>query len=450
MIDQQELLRKWFSFEDERELNERIENGIEENRKGTARLRFFARDGRPLSGVTVRVKQTKHDFRIGANLFQLDELETAEKNRRYREAFPEYFNLATVPFYWDGLEPEEGKPRFSKDSPRVYRRPAPDLCMEYCAEKGIDAKLHCLIYDNFIPDWLPVKDEKAMEEAYARRFAQIAERYADRLWEVEVINELLWEHLWKKKSVISDKPDIIEWSFALARRYFPENPLTINESNPLCVLGRQDYRHPYFLMVQNALRGGACIDRIGLQHHIFAGALASNEKEYEDHVLRDPLLIEMADPQLILRGLDIMATLGKPLEITEVTVPTVGEGKTGEEFQARLLRLLYRTWFSHPAVDAVVYWNVPDGYAHINPGTKWNENNCCGGLLTHELEPKMAANTLKELFSRDYHTELTLTTDENGTVDFRGFYGTYEAETPSGTVRFGLHKSEKNETKIVL
>ena len=51
------------------------------------------------------------------------------------EIFKEYFNLATVPFYWNSLEPQENKPRFEKDSEKIYRRPAPDLCLEYCEEK---------------------------------------------------------------------------------------------------------------------------------------------------------------------------------------------------------------------------------------------------------------------------------------------------------------------------
>lgn len=62
----------------------------------------------------------------------LDEFETEEKNRAYREVFKDTFNLATVPFYWSDLEPERGKPRYTADSPKIYRRPATDLCVDYC------------------------------------------------------------------------------------------------------------------------------------------------------------------------------------------------------------------------------------------------------------------------------------------------------------------------------
>ena len=66
--------------------------------------------------------------------------------------------------------------------------PAFDVIEQYCEENGIEAKLHCLVYDKFTPDWLPKKDMAAMEKAYEERFRQISERYAGRLYEVEVIN----------------------------------------------------------------------------------------------------------------------------------------------------------------------------------------------------------------------------------------------------------------------
>lgn len=52
-------------------------------------------------------------------------------------------------------------------------------------------KLHCLVYDKFIPEWLPRGDMRGMERLYEERFMQISERFAGRLLEFEVINELL-------------------------------------------------------------------------------------------------------------------------------------------------------------------------------------------------------------------------------------------------------------------
>ena len=74
--------------------------------------------------------------------FMLDELETEEKNKKYKKCFAELFNMATLPFYWRDLEPEKDKQRYDKDSPKIYRRPATDLCIEFCEEHGIEPREH--------------------------------------------------------------------------------------------------------------------------------------------------------------------------------------------------------------------------------------------------------------------------------------------------------------------
>lgn len=428
-------------------LEKRAAETIEKHRKGWCKLKFVDEEGKPLAGKKVKITQIEHDFKFGANIFMLDEFESEQDNKTYRKNFKKYFNLATVPFYWDGLEPTEGKPRYAKDSEKVYRRPAPELCVEYCEENGIEPKLHCLVYDKFTPEWLPKKDMEKMEKLYEERFRQISERFSGRLYEVEVVNELLCEVWWTTQTVISEKRDIVEWAFDLARKYFPNEVLVFNEGNPINVAARYDYRSPYFMMLENALLKGVEIDKIGLQHHEFRGATAKSEEEYEKEVKKGSKLF---DPYELYKGLDVFASLGLPLELTEVTVPTFGETKEDEELQADLLEVLYTVCFGHEAVEGVVYWNVPDGYAYVssNSNGNWNENACKGGLWHHDLTPKKSAERLYDLFNKKWHTDLELTTDENGYVEFRGFYGDYTAEVEDATAAFGIHKFEDNCIEI--
>lgn len=447
MLDPKENRKIWMKYAEESKdlLEGRAADAIEKYRKGWCKLRFVDMEGKPIAGKKVTVNQATHDFKYGANIFMLDEFQSPEDNAAYRENFKKYFNLATVPFYWDGLEPTEGKPRFAKDSEKVYRRPAPELCVEYCEESGIDAKLHCLVYENFVPDWLPKSDMAAMEKKYEERFRQISERFSGRMLEFEVINELLCEHGWTTQSVISKKHDIIEWSFDLARKYFPNETLVINESNPIIDGTWKNYRAPYFLLVENALLKGVEIDKIGLQHHDFCGATATTDEAYEKAVMNGG---KMFCPQRLFKGLDVFAEFGLPLELTEITIPTFGETEEDEELQADLLEVLYTVCFGHPAVDTVVYWNVPDGYAYAAQGRNWNENQCRGGLWHHDLTPKKSAERLWELFNKKWHTDLELTTDENGYVEFRGFYGDYTAEIDDSVADFGIHKNTDNCIEI--
>lgn len=440
-MTKQELRDVWlkYAYEYKDLLEGRVKADIEKYRKGNCKLRFCDNEGNPIVGKKVKINQTSHDFKYGANIFMLDEFENEEDNIRYREEFKKYFNLATVPFYWDGLEPQEGKPRYDKDSPKVYRRPAPDRCVEYCNENGVLPKLHCLVYDKFIPTWLPLDDMGAMEKLYEKRFAEISERYAGKMYEIEVINELNDEHGWKFKSAISSKRDIIEWAFGLARKYFKDDVLVINESNPVKAIAERGYRNSYFMMVDAALLRGVQIDKIGLQHHAFTGASTATDEEYEK-ALRD-VNPHHFNPKSILDALDKFAEFGKPLEITEITVPTFGETEEDELLQADLLDLIYTCFFGHPAVENVVYWNVPDGYAHVTKENRvWNENRCRGGLFTHEVTPKKSAERMYEMFNKRWHTDLELTTDENGCVEFRGFFGDYKAELDGNVTEFSIHK----------
>ncbi len=429
------------------EVDARCARDIEAYRKGDARLILTGENGAPAAGKQVRITQKTHDFRYGANIFMLDEFPDEEDNRKYRELFAEYFNLATVPFYWQDLEVEQGKPRFAADSPKVYRRPAPDLCLDYCREKGILPKLHCLFYDKFFPTWLPLEDDAEMRRLYEKRFSEIAERYRGKMYEFEVINEMLCMPTWKKRSVLCDDPDIIEWAFRLAEKYLPGETLVINEANPVSAVAWNGESAGYYAQIKDLLSKGVPVHKIGMQNHLFAGAMLP-DGAYPGEVEITRQAQNNMNPDLYFRGLDKLADLGLPFEMTEVTIATLEEGEEAEELQADSLELLYSIWFSIPQMESIVYWNTVDYTAFVDTAGGWNENNCRGGLFHRDLTPKKAGQRLYDLFHKKWHTDLVLETDENGQIDFRGFWGDYEIEVDGKTYSFGLHKDQANTTEL--
>ena len=153
---------------------------------------------------------------------------------------------------------------------------------------------------------------------------------------------------------------------------------------------------------------------------------------------------------IYFKGLDVVSTLGLPVEFTEVTVPTFGETEEDEELQADMLKLWYSVWFSHPAVDTIVYWNTVDGYAYDAPDGKWLENNCRGGLFHHDLTPKKSALMLKKLFGELWHTDLEITTDKDGYAEFRGFFGDYTVEAEGKAFEIAIHKNENSSFNLSL
>ena len=417
----------------------RIAENIEKYRKGTTSVRLTDAEGKPLCNARVKVKQKTHDFGFGAHIFLLDAFDTPEKCAEYRELFAKYFNLATLPFYWDGLEPIEGEPRFAKDAPALYRRPSPDLCLEYCNEKGIRAKLHCLVYDKFTPEWLPKGDMAAMERAYDKHIREIAERYRGKLCEFEVINETLETRSWVNASVLIQRPDMTEWAFDLARRHLPDEVLVINEgSTAMKNITEHRYFSRYFMQIDRAIAKGAEIDKIGIQYHTFTGVRSRTPEEYEADV-RTPS--HLMDPVATLSALDTLSYFDLPLEITEMTIPTFGDTPEDEALQADLLRYIYTMLFSHPKLDSIVYWNTVEGFCYdAGPEGRWNENIVRGTLFRRDLTPKPAADMLYHLIHEVWHTEYEAETDEDGNLTVRGFYGNYELEYDGKRVELGLHK----------
>ena len=163
--------------------------------------------------------------------------------------------------------------------------------------------------------------------------------------------------------------------------------------------------------------------------------------------------------------MDLYASLQKPLQITEVTVPAYSRETEDEELQAEIIEKLYSVWFSHPGVEQIVYWNLVDGYAHLwdpDPAKiaasqgdmTLGENYYYGGLLRFDLSPKPAYFKIKELLRERWHTKAEAVTDENGCAAFRGFYGDYEIEISAGGQTFcreiALKKNGKNQFSIAV
>mgnify|MGYP000880637862 CR=1 FL=1 len=435
-------------FEAERAyMEDRIASGIEANRKGLVQLRFVDGNNAPVTGVHVELKQTASDFRFGANLFMLGQMESQEKNQEYERLFRELFNLATVPFYWCDLEPIKGKPRFAKDSPFVYRRPAPDACVEWCEQQGIEPKLHCLNYDQWTPMWLG-RDVPSVKRYLDKRIGEIADRYRSCIPSMEVINETLCEeqsaHVERTQNRHSTRffrePDLVEWSFANARRHLPYTKLIINEATQfIWGPGFHYNRGPYYTQIERALGKGATIDSIGMQFHMFYRA----EEERAETA-------KMYDPRILYAVMDQFADFGLPEQLTEITIPAYSLAAEDEDIQAEILKNLYSIWFSHANMEALIYWNLVDGYAAFAPqgDMTYGENYYHGALVHFDMSKKPAYNVLQKLIHETWRTRLSLDSGASDSITAKGFYGGYEGTAMVGgktvPVAFHLEKGANN------
>ncbi len=439
-------------FEAQKQFMEgKIQTGIESHRKGFGNLTVTDQNGNPVSGAKITVNQKSHEFKFGANLFMLEEFETPEKNEKYKEYFSDFFNMATLPFYWNATEPEKGQTRYDKNSPKLYRRPPIDLCMEFCEKHGIEPREHALAYEQFFPEWLSQCSVFEVKKAFEKRCMEISERYRDRIPTIEVTNEMEWP---KGKTAFYNEPDFIEWCFKTAEKYFPSNQLVINDHTALVWGDNIRPSAKYYAYTEAAMLKGARVDAIGLQYHMFY------RKESEYKATRP-----YYNPQNLYAHMDLYSALSKPLQVTEVTIPAYSGGAEDEQIQAEILETLYSIWFSHPAMEQIVYWNLVDGYAHVADATPEKiratqgnmaigENYFHGGLIRFDMSPKPAYYTLKNLIQNKWHTAEKLVSSADGTAAFKGFYGKYdvtvEAEGKTVTCEINLYsKSPQNNNFMI-
>ncbi len=423
MFERNEKVLKIFR-ENEDFIQERVKYGIELYRKGYNTIRFVDKNGKPVTNVRFKINQKTHDYNFGCNIFMLDEFETQEKNAAYRDLFRGTFNYATAPFYWLDLEPDKGKPRYDKDSPKVYRRPAPDLVVDYCQENAIKMKAHCIVYDAFSPKWLP-REVPLIKKEYERHMAELGKRYEDVIDDWEIMNESLNWNMYGYSRLQTTpffrEPDYESWSYFCARRNFPKNRILIN-AGPCEAWSDRLYRSVYYYQLESLAAKGVRFDGIGMQAHIFV------DRQHEEEYIN-----QYCNPMKMVDVMDAYEAFGVPINISELTIPSYNGGADDEEVQAEELKTLYSLWFSHKATDSIIYWNLVDGYSYVPGGGKSSlgdpnagENIYGGGLLRFDLSPKPAFTMLNDLIKKEWHTELSADTGASDKARFKGFYGKYD------------------------
>ena len=426
---------------DREKMQETLAKGREE-RKCAEKVRITDAQGKPVAGAKVSYRLKKHDFWHGSNIFMTGEMETPEKNEKYKKLIAGAFNQATLPFYWNGVEPEEGRLRFQEGSVHLYRRPPADRCVEFCREAGITPKLHCLNYDQWTPMWVP-REVPEVKRLLEKRISEIAARYADKIPCMEVINETLCGYNPGKTGSGQDnrastpffwEDDLITWSFATARKYLPKTELVINEATGFAWDTFRKNRSWYASEIRDALAGGAEIDTIGLQFHMFFRREDEGERA-----------LPYYSYERLWNSMEYYRNaFHRPLQVTEVTIPAYSWEKEDEEVQAEIIENLYTIWFSHPSMEAVTYWNVVDGYAHFAPQGDMTsgENYYHGGLARFDHTPKPAYDVITELFRHRFVSQGTAETDAEGKAALCGYPGEYELAIEKNGV------SEKAECHI--
>jgi GH35 family endo-1,4-beta-xylanase len=406
----------------EAQILEQADARIERYRTGHAVLRLEGPRGEPLpAGSTVRIEQTNHAFLFGSNIYAFNKMKTPADDAAYEEYFAKLFNFATLPFYWWAYEKRRG----------VTNRAETLKVVEWCRSHGITTKGHPLAWNLVDPQWLKAMDAPEILDAQLHRIRREVDAFKGEIDIWDVANEatsydrettrqrgpLLTEMI-KEVGII----DFARAAFDEARRANPEAVLIIN-----------DYRNDEAFadgIVSKLVgeNGQALYDVIGIQSHQHNEAW-SVRKTWD--------------------VCERYARFGKPLHFTETTFLSGEQArnlkkKRGEEFvwsstpdgerrQTEEVVRFYTLLFSHPAVEAITWWDFSDQRAWMGAPA---------GLLREDMTPKPAYWELRKLLKRKWWTTTEARLRKKGLVRFRGFFGEYRVTLDSngrrlsGTFRF--------------
>jgi len=400
------------------------------HRRSSCQLTIRDADGVLMTGRKVKAELKRHEFLFGCGIFWLMDMlnphtppEKRELLQKYWEAWSELFNYGTLPFYQGSYEPQEGMTR-KTDTLRAAA---------FLREKGCTVKGHPLCWHTVSAKWLLEKDDDAvLENQLARIRREIGDfREYITLW--DVINEVvIMPEFDKEDNAITrlcqktGRVGLVKQVFDMARRMDENAVLLLNDFNT-----SESYRR----LIEECLAAGVPMDVIGIQSHQHQGfwgeeKLAQVLERFESFGMP----IHFTENTFVSG--DLMP--GHIVDLNDFQVREWPTTPQGEDRQARDLLAMVDGLFAHPLVEAFTNWDFTDGAWLGAPA----------GLLRKDGTRKPSFEALKQRIRHDWHTELTLMTDENGCCRIEGFRGDYEitCDGHKGCLTLGKDDSPRSIT----
>ncbi len=397
---------------------------IERYRMGRAVLRLVDPRGQAVrAGRSVRIEQVGHKFLFGCNIFKLGRCRRPEQNAAYGELFAGLLNYATLPFYWWHYERSKGQTNDALIEEMV----------RWCKEHGVTAKGHPLAWNWGEQDWLPDDPEEVMKLQMAR-IERCVRRFKGGIDIWDVVNEATGydrEEAKRRAPRLTEAirrmgvGEYVRRAFRTARKANEDATLVINDYRTDAEYGRRVLRE----LVGRYDR--PLYDAIGIQSHMH-GRYWGAARTWD--------------------VCDRFAVYDRPLHFTETTIvsgPKTARGwvttAEGEKAQAGYVTEFYTVLFSHPAVEAITWWDFTDQGA-------WR--GAPAGLIRADMTPKPAYDQLKALIKGRWWTRTEAELGPAGRLSFRGFFGRYKVTVGKGeqklTGKFNFDKDANLPIEVQL
>ena len=399
-----------------------------QHRKSTAKLTLTDACGNVMPGRKVRLTLKNHEFKFGCNIFWFSEMlrpgispERREALEKLWESWSGVFNFGTLPFYQGSYEPKEGETK-EEETLRAAK---------FLSEHGIQLKGHPLCWHTVAAKWLM---EKTVDEVFENQLFRIKREisaFKDYVTMWDVINEVVIMPVFTaEENAITPlcqkmgRVGLIKALFEHAHNMDPNATLLLNDFNT-----SEKYRE----LIADCLDAGVDINVIGIQSHQhqgFWGLEKLNEVLERFESFKKPIHFT---ENTFVSG-DLMPS--HIVDLNDWQVPEWPTTPEGEDRQANNLMTMLDELFAHPLVEAFTNWDFRDGAWLGAPA----------GLVRLDGSHKPSYEAFKQRVKHDWHTDVTLMTDENGQIELTGFRGEYELTCDGQTAKFTLAKSTGNET----
>jgi endo-1,4-beta-xylanase len=396
---------------------------IREIRSGDVTLKLLDPRGNPVAPAEVRVELTHHAFKFGCNAFNLKSIDEPALQTAYEERYSALLNFATLPFYWGTYEAEPGNTREAH---------LQDMA-SWCAGQNITTKGHPLAWHEVFPRWAAELSDDEVLARLETRIREIPRQFKGKVDIWDVVNEGTVSHRFDNAVgrwiARAGAAEVVSTALAWAREANPEATLLYNDFN---------ISADFESLVADLLERGAPCDGLGIQSHMHGGTW--------------PL-------ERAWTVCDTYARFGLPLHFTELTIlsgrlkakddkdwhtprPDWGTTPEGERAQAEYGAALYPLLFSHPAVQAITWWDFSDYHA-------WQA--APAGLIRADMSPKPLYERLMALVQGEWRTDIKSRTSEGGELSCRCFFGAHQitATLPSGERLYGGFSAVREGTRVI-
>ena len=197
-----------------------------QHRTTQAALHLKDGDGQAMAGAEVTVRQTRHRFLFGCNIFRLDPQDRSAMQEAYQKRFAALLNFATLPFYWGGYEKEPGRP----DEKRLQ------AMADWCREHRIEVKGHPLCWHQVSPAWHEDRPQQELRRLQMERVHREVEAFRGAIDMWDVVNEAVvmprfTRHPNHMTSLVQSHGvlPILQEAFTHARQANPRATLLLND-----------------------------------------------------------------------------------------------------------------------------------------------------------------------------------------------------------------------------